>query len=115
MSIIDARFLYKEFLCWYEKYRKKRKTVEKLSREEEEAVAQEVSAEFRKKRMASILKKSLNKYKDKRVAVIVRDDYVVEAIWIKDSGKKFLYEVDVELYDRDVIKEILKNLGFKKV
>ncbi len=75
------------------KYRRK-KTVEKLSREED--VAQEVSAEFRRKRMASILRKSLNKYRDRKVAVIVRDGYVVEAIWIKEGGRKFLYEIAVE-------------------
>ncbi len=89
--------------------------MEKLSRGESNTVAQEVSAEYRKKKMASVLKNSLSKYKDRKVAVIVRDDYVVEAIWIKEGGRKFLYEVDVELYDRDVIEDVLKKLGYKKV
>ena len=97
------------------KYKRKKKTVEKLSKEEEEAVAQEVSAEYRKKEMARVLRRSLSKYKDRKVAVIVRDDYVVEAIWIKEGGRKFLYEIDVELYDRDVIEDVLKKLGYKKV
>ena len=95
--------------------KRRKKTVGKLSGEESEAVAEEVSAEFRRKRMASVLRKSLNKYRDRKVAVIVCDDYVVEAIWIKEDGKKFLYEVDVELYDRDVIEEVLKELGYKRM
>ena len=87
----------------------------KLSRDESNTVAQEVSTEYRKKKMASVLKNSLSKYKDRKVAVIIYDDYVAEGIWIKDGGKKLLYEVDVELYDRDVVEDVLKKLGFKKV
>ena len=60
----------------------------KLSRDESNAVVEEVSTEYRKKKMASVLKNSLSKYKDRKVAVIVHDDYITEGIWIKDGGKK---------------------------
>ena len=77
--------------------------------EEGEVVVEDVSTDIKKKRMASILKRDLSRYSDRKVAVIVRDDYVVEAIWVREGGRKLLYEVDVELYDRDVIESVLKD------
>ena len=95
--------------------KRRKKTVGKLSGEESNAVAEEVSTDVRRRRMASVLKRDLSRYGGRKIAVIMYNDYVAEGIWIKDGGKKFLYEVDTELYDRDVVEDVLKKLGFKKV
>ena len=78
-------------------------------------IYEEVFNEETETRMLKSLESDLKRYLGRKIAVILLQDDTIMEIWMRDGVNKFLYEIDIELYNLDGVHNILSRLGFERI